>query len=123
MEGNEDAIIRAYALLSSLRKNVDQPSIDEYNSIKSSYVEEYHKALSLLEEIGVDVSHFRIPDSELKPRLLMASSQGSTYSEEQYVRKSFFLSKLDAIITYFELRTSEPKKSMGFSPPDKRSKD
>ncbi len=122
MEGNQDAIICAYALLSSLRKNIDQPSITEFNSIKSSYVEEYHNALNLLEEIGMNVSHFRIPDSELKPQLLSSSLSGSRYSEEKYVRKSYFLSKLDAILIYFELQTSEPKRTMGFSPPDKHEK-
>lgn len=120
MERNQDAIIRAYALLSSLRKNVDQPSIAEYHGITSSYVGEYHKALDLLEEIGMNVSHFRIPDSELQPRLLVSSLSSLSYSEEKYVRKSYFLSKLDAILQYFELQTSEPKKTIGFSPPDKR---
>lgn len=118
MEGNHDTIIRAYALLSALRRNVDQPSIAEYNSIKDSYVEEYHDALHLLEETGMNVSHFRIPASELQP-----SPNGYSYSKEKYVRKSYFLSKLDAILMYFELRTSEPKKTMGFSPPDKRKND
>lgn len=117
MVGNQDTIIRAYALLSSLRKNIDQPSITEYNSIKSSYVDEYHNALIKLEEIGIDVSDFRIPDLELQPKFLSATSSGSNYSKERYVRKSYFLSKLDAILMYFDLQTSEPKKRMGFSPP------
>lgn len=119
MEGNQDIIIRAYALISSLRKNVDQPSITEYNSIKSSYVEEYHNALNLLEEIGINVSDFRIPDSELQPTVVVATSRGAKYSKEKYVRKSYFLSKLDAILVYFDLLTSEPKKTMGFTSPDK----
>jgi hypothetical protein len=118
MEGNKDTIIRALALLSALRKNVDQPSITEYNSIKDSYVEEYHDALHLLEDTGMNVSHFRIPDSELQPL-----PDYYAYSKVKYVRKSYFLSKLDAILMYFELQTSEPKKTIGFSPPDKRKND
>ena len=122
MAQNQEAVIRAYALLSALRKNVDQPSIDEYDGITSSYVEEYNNALKLLENIGMDVSHFQIPDFEARPRLLVSSREGNSYSEEKYVRKSYFLSKLDAVLIYFELQTSEPKKTMGFSPPQK-SKD
>ena len=119
MEGNQDAIYRAYALLSSLRNNIDQPSITEYGSIESSYVEEYHSALKSLEEAGFNVSHFRIPDSEVKPRVLSTSFEGTNYSEEKYVRKSYFLTKLDAILIYFDLKTSKPPKTLGFSPPDK----
>lgn len=123
MKGNQDTIARAYSLLSSLRKNIDQPSINEYNSIKSSYVQEYHSALDLLVGIGMDVSHFRIPDSEVQPRVTSTSFSGTTYSEEKYVRKSYFLTKLDAILMYFELQTAKPRRDIGFSPPDKRQED
>jgi hypothetical protein len=64
---NQDNIGRAYALISSLRKNIDQPSINEFSSLRSSYVTEYHNALDLLEKCGFDVALFRTPDSELRP--------------------------------------------------------
>ena len=120
MEENQDIILRAYAVLSSLRKNIDQPSITEYNSIKSSYVEEFHSALRSLEEIGMNVSQFHIPDSEIQPRLLLSSLEGETCSRDKYVRKSYFLTKLDAILMYFDMKTAKPPKTIGFSPPSKQ---
>ena len=123
MEKNQDTITRAYALLSALRSSVDQPSIAEYNSITGPYVTEYHKILDLLESTGINVSHFRIRDSELQPQLLVSTSRGSSYSKEKYVRKSYFLSKLDAILTYFHLQTSKPKRTIGFTPPEKHEGD
>ena len=120
MEEDQDVILRAYAVLSSLRKNIDQPSITEYNSIKSSYVEEFHSALRSLEEIGMNVSQFHIPDSEIQPRLLLSSLEGETYSRDKYVRKSYFLTKLDAILMYFDMKTAKPPETIGFSPPSKQ---
>ncbi len=118
MEENQDIILRAYAVLSSLRKNIDQPSITEYNSIKSSYVEEFHSVLKSLEEIGMNVSQFYIPDSEIEP--IFSSLEGETHSRDRYVRKSYFLTKLDAILIYFDMKTAKPRKTIGFSPPSKQ---
>ena len=120
MEEAQDIITRAYAVLSSLRKNIDQPSIAEHNSIKSSYVEEFHSALRLLEEMGMDVSQFYMPDSEIQPRLLVSSLEGDSYSRDKYVRKSYFLTKLDAILIYFDMKTAKPPNRIGFSPPSKQ---
>jgi hypothetical protein len=120
MEENQDVILRAYAVLSSLRKNIDQPSITEYGSVKSSYVEEFHSVLKSLEEIGMNVSQFYIPDSEIEPRLEFSSLEGDTYSRNKYVRKSYFLTKIDAILMYFDMKTTKPQKTIGFSPPSKQ---
>lgn len=120
MEENQDVILRAYAVLSSLRKNIDQPSITEYGSIKSSYVEEFHGVLKSLEEIGMNVSQFYIPASEIEPRLLSSSLEGDTHSPDKYVRKSYFLTKVDAILMYFDMKATKPRKTIGFSPPSKQ---
>lgn len=120
VEENQDVILRAYAVLSSLRRNIDQPSITEYGSVKSSYVDEFHSVLKSLEEIGMNVSQFYIPHSEIEPRLEFSSLEGDTYSKDRYVRKSYLLTKLDASLMYFDMKTAKPRQPIGFSPPSKQ---
>jgi hypothetical protein len=118
----QDAIVKAYALISSLRKNIDQPSITENGSIDTSYITTYHNALGLLEKQGFSISDFKIPDSEIKPKVMgffTLNGSETRYSKERFVRKSYFLSKLDGILLYFEIQSSEPKKGMGFTLPEK----
>ena len=113
----QDALVRAYTALSSLRKNIAQIA----HSIPEVYVTEFHKVLERLEHIGVEVSEFRVPESLVKPMITsapVANSSGvrgrATYSEERYVDKPFILHKLDSILGYFEFVTSETPKRIGF---------
>ncbi len=120
MEKNaQDELARAYARLSALRNNIDK--MKEY-SIPEKYVEEFHTVLDRIKGIGIDTSEFRVPDSEVKPRVTMTihGSGGAEriYSEEKYVDKPFILSKLDAILSYFEIITSEKPKKIGFRTSD-----
>ena len=115
---NQDALARAYAMLSSLRKNIGQMS--DYN-IEEKYVTEFHSVLDRLEGIGMDVSEFRIPDSLVKPRVTATwLGGGRSYSDEKYVERSFTLTKIDAILGYFEIITSEKPKEIGFRTPKKQ---
>jgi len=122
-ENKQDALARVYATLSSLRKNIGE--IKEY-SVSERYVREFHAVLDRLEGTGIDVSEFRIPDSELKHHDAVASmyvggERISPYkpSEEKYVDKSFILIKLDAILGYFEITMSEKPRQIGFPKPEK----
>ena len=117
-EEKQDTLARAYVTLSSLRKNIDQMA-DYKGKVLETYVREFHTVLDRLEGIGVDVSEFRIPDSVVKP-LIRASwledgRSHHSYSDEKYVDKSFILIKLDAILGYFEIITSEKPKRIGFN--------
>ncbi len=121
-ENKQDALARAYATLSSLRKNIGEMTADR---VLETYVREFHAALDKLESTGIDVSEFRIPDSELKHRDTAASmyvggKRISPYepSKEKYVDKSFILTKLDAILGYFEIITSEKPRKIGFTKPN-----
>lgn len=120
VENKGDAFARAYVTLQSLRKN-----IEHIGGVEEKYVREFHAVLDRLEGIGIDVSEFRIPDSELKHRDTAASmyvggERISPYkpSEEKYVTRQFILTKLDAILGYFEIITSEKPKRIGFTKPD-----
>ncbi len=39
----------------------------------------------------------------------------TSYSEEKYVERTYILTKLDAILGYFEIITSEKPRRIGFS--------
>ncbi len=107
---SQDEILRAYVLLKSLRKNIDQ-----IGSIPENYVREYHSILVKLENsTGIALLEFRIPDSEINPTITSVGPSGRHYSETKYAPRPFMLTKMDAIISYFEIITSPEPKKMGF---------
>jgi len=116
-EGNTDKILRALALLTALRQNTSSESITEYNSLSTSHVTQFHEILNSISSIGIDVKEFFIPDQEVKPKLLSISSvSGPRYSEERYIRKSLFLTKVDGIMNYLEMLLKEKPRKTGFQP-------
>ncbi len=115
---NQDVLARAYAMLIALQKNIAQMKY-----VKETYVCEFHTVLDRLEGIGVEVSEFRISDSEIAPHVQVWNYGGGSdsYSKEKYVDKPYILTKLDAILGYFEITTpekSEKPKKIGFRKPD-----
>ena len=118
MEGDkQDTFARAYARLSSLRKNIG----DIKYGIEEKYVYEYHEILDKLERLEIDVSEFRIQNSEIAPHIKSFNTLTGekSFSREKYVDKSFILTKLDAILGYFEIITSKEPRKMGFNQPEK----
>ena len=118
---SQDEIIRAYAMLQSLRKNIDQ--MPDYSVIEDTFVHEFHITLDRLADTGIDVSEFRIPDTLMKRKIttghIGADRVGHFgYSEEKYVKKSIIMTKLDAILGYFEILTSEKPRKTGFHTPE-----
>lgn len=118
----QDKLARAYAMLTSLRKNIDQMT----STIPETYVHEFNTVLTNLEGIGIDVSEFRIPDSEVAPRVTAIRTltfregpkAGTDYSKEKYVDKPYLLTKIDAILGYFEIITYEKPRRIGFTKSD-----
>ena len=119
MNNSQDELIRAYAILKSLRSNISQ-----INSavIKETFVSEFHDALEKLTSIGIDVSEFRIPDSQLArirdSSIMVAGSSPIIYTKERYVDKTYFLTKMDAVLGYFDIIMSPEPKRMGFRKPE-----
>jgi hypothetical protein len=113
-KNSQDELARAYATLSSLRKNISQ--MTSYRGVEEKYINEFHSVLDRLADIGIDVSEFRIPDSEVTPRVVSSNifTDEKTFSEEKYVDKAYFLTKMDAILGYFEIITSEKPRRIGF---------
>ncbi|MFC2072657.1 hypothetical protein ACFLUU_08195 [Chloroflexota bacterium] len=113
---NNDKLIRAYSLLTALRQNTSGDSIDEYTGLTTSHVNQFHTILSSISSLGIDVSVFLIPEQEIKPRVISISSQGTSYSEEEYVRKSIFLTGLDGFIKYLHILLKGPERKTDFHP-------
>lgn len=109
----------ARARFDALRRN--KPSW-----IKRPEVDEYHLILRVLEAAsGVDLSAFRIPDSELKPRvsgisLATRRRPGATrYSDERYCDDGFFSRRIDGLWNYLRtLDISNQKESRMGEPAD-----
>jgi len=118
-ENKQDKLKRAYAMLKSLRETIAQMS----SPIPEKYVREFHTALDKLESSGIDVAEFRIPDSEVKPRTISSmyvEGRKEWSSEVISVERSFILTKLDYILGYFEIITSEKPRKIGFRTPNKK---
>jgi len=118
-EEDKDKLIRALSLLNALHQNSSGNSIEEYNSLTTSHVNQLHAILSSISSVGIDVTEFFIPEEEIKPRVTSISTLGgggTTYSEEKYIRKSLFLTKLDGIINYLNSLLEEPPRKAGFNP-------
>lgn len=115
-ENKQDMLLRAYEMLSSLRKNIGE--MTDY-MVPETYVREFHTVLERMESIGIDVSEFHVPDLLVKPRIRASWMEGNTpkhdYYEEKYVDKPYILTKLDAILGYFKIITSEKPRKIGFN--------
>lgn len=109
-----DKLIRAISLLTALRDSTKDAK--EYNDLSESHVSEFHARLSDITTMGIDIAEFLIPNPELEPKLLMSSDSGNTYSDEKYVRKSIFLTKLNGILNYLNYILKQPERTVGFKP-------
>ena len=85
---------RAYARLTSLKGNLKDPMVHE------KYVKEYHQILTSLGETGMEITEFKIPDSELKQSWSSMDyiSGEVEYNDYKEVEQTYFLYKLDSIL-------------------------
>lgn len=121
---NQDNIIRAYTRLVALKQNLSSAY-----DIKEKYVKEYHEIIDMLsKETNALFEEFRIPTQEIKYQMTSCwpadpysgQEAGQTYSEDRYCEKELFLSKLDALLSYFQIKyLSQEKQEIGFKPPEK----
>lgn len=119
-DNTEDKIARAYARLVSLKDNLPEWQVPE------TYAIEYHEALKHLEDLGFDIGEFKIPASMVKPIVTGGNyiTHEVRYSDDRFVERAYFKTKLDAVIGYFALRVQqrsgpEPQREIGFRGPRK----
>jgi len=105
---DEDKILRAYTRLKGIKDNLSENTI-----IPTNHIKDYHTIIDSLEKaLSLSLSEYRIPDTEIE-EYNMGVVEGC--------KKSFFMSKLDALLSYFEFKyLSEKKIDIGFKPPEER---
>jgi hypothetical protein len=112
-----DKLARAYGTLKALKAN-----IPEWSPVSHLFVIDFHRALDHLAALGVDVEEFRIDPKQVKPRITSSNSITGevSYSDEPEVDRHYLLTKLDSVLTYFELITIQPQqpiRQLGFRTP------
>jgi predicted nucleotide-binding protein len=71
--------------------------------IGERYVQEYHEELNKLEDLGDDISDFRINSSDIHPRVTSVTMSGErSYSDEKYVDSILMMTRLDCLIKTIE---------------------
>ncbi len=98
-----DKLARAYAHLTAIRKNIQEMGAANI-VVGSGLVEQYVAAFLHLEDIGEGVDEFKLPEDRIE----------YTDAGKPYVDRSLFLTRLDAIIGYFELTQGQEPKVIGF---------
>jgi hypothetical protein len=116
-----EQIIRAYARLTSLKDN-----LQSVYSINEKYIKEYHEIIQIIEEaLNISLKEFKIPENEIKHELRsswpsipsLGRKAGATYSKDRYCERALFMSKLDALLSYFKIKyLSSEKTEIGFQP-------
>lgn len=111
-----DELIRLYCRLDALKKNLPAS-----HSINEKYVQEYHAILDELSKtIQLSLEEFRIPNSEMKREFLGGNyiTGEKHYSNDKVCERFFLLSKLEALLSYFQTQHfSEEKPTIGFQVP------
>jgi len=116
-----DTIIRAYTRLLALRKNIPQEQ-----SVKENFVQDYHQIVDLLaKETASDLEEFKIPANEVRHKVTSTTvcspfsdeklHKERSCSEDRYCEAALFFSKLDALLSYFQItHLSHEKQDIGF---------
>lgn len=116
MNDNADKAKRVYVNLVSLRKNL--PKDHPNNKMEWDEVNSYNGLLADLQSLGFNTSDFEIPKDMLIPERAMTNyvSRETEETGRSNVRHGFFVTKLDALLSYFEL--DDKKVKFGFHDSD-----
>jgi hypothetical protein len=111
-----DKIRRALARITGIRANVSEKAFRVYEN----QVTDYSDALRHLEEVGYDIAEFQIPPSWMERPIRMTSpTMGTIRDAERSVKRELFLTKVDAVLSYFTgaFTSGSEKESIGFRGP------
>jgi len=105
-----DNLSSIYARLKSLNDNLPNDG-----SVHQKYVFEYNDLLSEIETINkIDLSKFKIPDSELINNLIGVNFKGShKYSDYKVCDRNYFKMKIEGLLNLFYI--VENKAQIGFN--------
>ncbi|HEY9140178.1 MAG TPA: hypothetical protein VIN93_04765 [Bryobacteraceae bacterium] len=114
-------VAEAYARLNSLKTN-----LPEGYEVQEKYVTEFHAILDMLESAtGYDLANFRVPSSEVRPKVVAVRRAGYRqsaaavhHSRDNWCERRFLLMKIDGVLNYFTYQApQEPPRIIGFKPP------
>ena len=120
---NQDTILRIYTRLTALKNNLPNTS-----DVNEKYIKDYHELIDLLrDETGISLNEFKVPENEIEHSITsvwpalpeFGQEAGQTYSDDRYCERPLFLSKIDALLVYFQVKyLSEEKPQIGFRLPE-----
>ena len=103
MNNKTNEIAKSFANLNALKNNLPEGRINE------KYVTLFHDEIRRLTDFGFDgLDEFKIPDEEINYRCISRNYKtgNRNYSKERFVDKNIFLIKLDAMLTFFQIKTN-----------------
>ena len=104
-----------YARLLDLRSHV-VVMVLPWRAISESIVADYHKILDMLENTSVDVSDFRVPDTEIVHMVTHYNpiKLEKKLSKDKFVREQYFFRKFEALLSHFTNTASGDPELIGF---------
>jgi hypothetical protein len=110
---NGDQILRAYAMISSLQKNLPPHDYE----VEESWVVEFNTAVAKVESaLGIGLAEFKVSNDSLVRSV--ATSNAITgeinYREGRWCRRETLQHKIDAILHYFTGLQTDQEKKIGF---------
>lgn len=111
---DQDVLVRVYATIKSLRDIVAAETI---YFTKGMYADQYNTALDRLIAGGFDVQEFKVPAADIKPHREQTNYVTMAFRmTEPRVDRGLFLSKMNAVLTYFDI-TAEGNSRLQFRGP------
>jgi hypothetical protein len=111
---DDDQILRAYAIITSIRANVP-----ERHEVEERWVIEFNLAIGKLEKsLGIDLQEFKVPQDALKRFVASCNSLTNdvTFLEGLWCERSILLQKLDSALVYFTGLQDREGNRIGFRP-------
>lgn len=111
---HDDQILRAYAVITSIRANVP-----ERHEIEARWVNEFNGAIEKPEKsLGIDLQEFKVPQDALKRFVASCNSLTNdvTYLEGLWCERAILMQKLDSVLVYFTGLQDREDYKIGFHP-------
>jgi hypothetical protein len=111
---DNDQILRAYAVITSIRANVP-----ERHEVEERWVKEFNAAIAKLEKsLSIDLEEFKVPQDALKRFVASCNSLTNdvTYLEGLWCERAILMQKLDSVLVYFTGLQDQEDNKIGFHP-------
>ena len=104
-----------YARLLDLRSHI-VIMVWPWRAINESIVTDYHNILDLLERASVDITSFRIPDTEVVQMVTHYNpiKMEKKLSKDKFVREHYFFQKYESLLSHFTNTDSGNPELIGF---------